>query len=168
MTPAKRDQGIAIQITNRFADLRVSLPGLRKVVKAVCDRFAGQGTPSTRYQIGIAIVDDSEIRELSSRFLSRKAATDCLSFDLSDEEASQARGRNCKTLDLVVNGQMAARQAALRGHSSQAELALYITHGLLHNFGFDDSTGSGARKMHQAEDEVLQELGYGPVYNKGR
>jgi probable rRNA maturation factor len=168
MTSAKQDQGITLRIAKNFRDVRVSPPRLKKLVKAVCNRFAGHGTPGTKYQVSIAIVDDIQIRELSSQFLSRKATTDCLSFDLSDEEASHARDLNCKTLEVVVNGQMAVRQAHLRGHSSEAELALYITHGLLHNFGFDDSTGSGARKMHQAEDEILQELGYGPVYNKGR
>ncbi len=61
---------------------------------------------------------------------------------------------------------MALRQADLRGHSSQAELALYITHGLLHNLGFDDSTEDKAKKMHDMEDKILQQLGYGLVYNK--
>jgi probable rRNA maturation factor len=61
---------------------------------------------------------------------------------------------------------MAVRQANLRGHTSEAELALYITHGLLHNLGFDDSAENQARKMHETEDEILQEFGYGMVYNK--
>jgi probable rRNA maturation factor len=60
---------------------------------------------------------------------------------------------------------MAVRQANLRGHSSEAELALYITHGLLHNLGFDDSTQGQAEKMHNIENEILQQLGYGPIYN---
>ena len=61
---------------------------------------------------------------------------------------------------------MAVRQASLRGHSSEAELALYITHGLLHKLGFDDSTKGRAKKMHDIENEILQQLGYGLVYNK--
>ncbi len=61
---------------------------------------------------------------------------------------------------------MAVREAVLRSHSSKAELALYVTHGLLHNVGFDDSTKEKAKKMHDAEDEILQQLGYGSVYKK--
>jgi probable rRNA maturation factor len=80
---------------------------------------------------------------------------------LSDDEVPQSP----KLLELIVNGEMAVRQANLRGHSSEAELALYITHGLLHHLGFDDSTESQARKMHDMEDEILQQLGYGLVYN---
>ncbi len=46
-----------------------------------------------------------------------------------------------------------------------AELALYVTHGLLHQLGFDDATPEQAQKMHQAEDEILQHMGFGVVYN---
>jgi len=98
---------------------------------------------------------------LNREFLNSKATTDCLSFDLSDDE------KGAKIFDLIVNGEMAVRQANKRGHSSEAELALYITHGLLHNLGFDDSVQSQTRKMHETEDEILQEFGYGLVYNKG-
>jgi probable rRNA maturation factor len=73
---------------------------------------------------------------------------------------------SAKSFELVVNGETAVRQAKLRGHSSEAELALYITHGLLHNLGFDDSTKKKAEKMHSTEDKILRQFGYGPVYNK--
>ncbi|RKY23526.1 MAG: rRNA maturation RNase YbeY, partial [Planctomycetota bacterium] len=67
--------------------------------------------------------------------------------------------------ELVLNGELAVKQANLRDHSAEAELALYITHGLLHNLGFDDDTEARAKEMHDAEDEILQQLDYGPVYN---
>ncbi len=47
-------------------------------------------------------------------------------------------------------------------------MALYITHGLLHNLGFDDADPEQARRMHAAEDEILQDFGYGLVYNRDR
>ena len=161
MASSKQDPDIIIHVAKNFKDIDISPPEIKKLVKAVCNRFAGPEPRNTGYEVSIAIVDDNEIRELNSRFLNRRASTDCLSFDLSGDE------KGPKIFDLVVNGQMAVRQANLRGHSSRAELALYITHGLLHNLGFDDSTQSRAQKMHQAEDEILQQLGYGLVYNKG-
>jgi probable rRNA maturation factor len=166
MAPAKQDQDIIIHIAGNFKNINVSLSKLKKLAKAVCDRFARHEMRNTRYEISIAIVDDTRIQELNSQFLNRKAATDCLSFDLSDDE-KESEFRNSRILELVVNGEMAVRQADLRGHSGEAELALYITHGLLHNLGFDDSTQNQARKMHETEDEILQQLGYGLVYNKG-
>ena len=52
--------------------------------------------------------------------------------------------QEARIFDLIVNGELAAREAARRGHGAEAELALYITHGLLHNLGFNDATpGAG-------------------------
>jgi rRNA maturation RNase YbeY len=71
-----------------------------------------------------------------------------------------------KSFDIIVNAQKAVSEAKKRGHSPQAELALYITHGLLHNLGFDDLTAKKAKLMHRLEDEILQQQGFGRVYEK--
>jgi len=157
MASPKKDQEIVVQIANNFAGIDYPPSKVKKLVRAVFDRFG-----LSEATVSIAIVDDAEIRKLNSRFLNRKSNTDCLSFDLSDTRGPQSP----KLFELIVNGEMALRQANLRGHSSQAELALYITHALLHNLGFDDSTDGKARKMHDMEDNILQQLGYGFVYNK--
>lgn len=157
MASSKKDQEIVVQIANNFAGIDARSSKVKKLVQAVFNRFG-----LSKATVSIAIVDDAEIRKLNSRFLNRKSTTDCLSFDLSDTQEPQSP----KLFELIVNGEMAVRQANLRGHSSEAELALYITHGLLHNLGFDDSTDSKARKMHLMEDNILQQLGYGLVYNK--
>jgi probable rRNA maturation factor len=157
MASPKKDQEIIVQIANNFAGIESPPAKVKKLVRDVLDRFE-----LSKATVSIAIVDDAEIRKLNRRFLNRKSNTDCLSFDLSDNQGPQSP----RLFELIVNGEMALRQANLRGHSSQAELALYITHGLLHNLGFDDSTEPKARKMHDMEDNILQQLGYGFVYNK--
>jgi len=157
MASSKKDQEIVIQIANNFAGIDTPASKIKKLVQAVFERFG-----LSKATVSIAIVDDAEIKNLNSRFLNRKSNTDCLSFDLSDTQEPQSP----KLFELIVNGEMAVRQANLRGHACQAELALYITHGLLHNLGFDDATDSKARKMHDMEDNILQQLGYGFVYNK--
>ncbi len=164
MASAKQKQDIVVQIAKDFKGINVRLPKLRKLVKTICNRFTGHQTRDTRCEISIAIVNDAKIRNLNTHFLNRKSTCDCLSFDLSDDEGPLSS----KLFELVVNGEMAVKEANLRGHSSEAELALYITHGLLHNLGFDDSTQSGAQKMHDAEDEILQQIGYGSVYNTNK
>ena len=161
MASVKQNQDIVVQIAKDFKGINVCLPKLRKLVKTICNRFTRHQIRNTRYEISIAIVDDTRIRKVNSQFLNRKSTCDCLSFDLSDDEGQ----RSSKLFELVVNGEMAVKEANSRGHSSEAELALYITHGLLHNLGFDDSTQSQAQKMHDTEDEILQQIGYGSVYN---
>lgn len=169
MTSAKRDQSIVLRINESFKNARVPLPKLRKLVQIICDRFREDKISDRKCEIHIAIVADIQIRQLSGQFLHREETTDCLSFDLTDgdEEEPQTGKPTSSVFEIIVNGEMAVRQADLRGHSSEAELALYITHGLLHHFGFDDATSSQARAMHDAEDEILQQIGYGCVYNRG-
>lgn len=150
-----------VQIAQNFKDIDICLHTLEKLVKTVCSRFTERRTPDTRYEISVALVDDTGIRKLNTRFLNRNVTTDCLSFDLSDSQPNST-----KTFELVVNAEMAVKQARLRGHSSQAELALYIIHALLHRFGFDDSEKQQAKKMHDTEDEILQQFGFGAVYNR--
>jgi len=147
-----------IEITTHFDEIPAEPAKLETLIRTICDRFELAGAT-----ISVGIVDDKEIGELNQKFLEHEGPTDCLSFDLSDEQAENV----LPVFDLVVNGQMAMRQAAERGHSSEAELALYVTHGLLHQLGFDDATAEQAEKMHRTEDEILQHLGYGFVYNDG-
>jgi len=164
MASIKQNQDIVVQIAKDFKGINVCLPKLKKLVKTICNRFTRHQIRDTRYEISIAIVDDAKIRKVNSQFLNRKSTCDCLSFDLSDDEGQ----RSSKLFELVVNGEMAVKEANSRGHSSEAELALYITHGLLHNLGFDDSTQSQAQKMHDTEDEILQQIGYGSIYNTNK
>ena len=155
MDVEEQDQNIVVQVARKFNNVDFDLSKLKKMIRAVCHRFG-----FARATVSIAIVDDNEIRKINNKFLSRNCSTDCLSFDLSNDDAEAD-----KLFELVVNAENAVREGKLRGHSGEVELALYVIHSLLHNFGFDDSQQSQAKKMHDTEDEILQEFGYGPVYN---
>ncbi len=169
MGSGRRHRNIVVQVAKNFKNIDISLPKLKKLVRVICSRFPVPG--GSKIMVSIAIVGDTQMRKINKQFLNRNRTSDCLSFDLSDGRpprlatARQQRG-SPRIFELVVNGEMAVREAGLRGHSSEAELALYVTHGLLHNVGFDDSTKEKAKKMHNAEDKILQRLGYGLVYNK--
>lgn len=130
---------------------------LKQLVRDICIRFEVHHA-----DVDIRVVDDAGIIDVHRQYLGQEDTTDVISFDLSDEFET---GR---TFQLVVNVQMAARQAALRGHTTEAELALYVTHGLLHNLGFDDADPAQARTMHDAEDSILQQNGFGVIYHSDK
>ena len=150
-------QGVIVHITRDFKNIICPQRKLIKLVRVICNWF---GLVSAT--VSIAIVGNKHIRKLNDKFLSHKNVTDCLAFDLSDSKAGH------RLLELVVNGEKAKSEAAKRGHCAQAELALYITHGLLHNLGFDDLLPKKANEMHRLEDEILQQQGFGLVYDKKR
>ena len=128
------------------------LERLSSLAKSICNRFS-----LTAATVSIAIVDDRAITKINEDFLDHQGQTDVISFDLSDDEKS-------KNFEIVINADQAARQSAERGHSTEAEIALYLTHGLLHNLGFDDQDEQQAKKMHETEDTILKEEGFGIIY----
>lgn len=149
---------ITIRITNNFADIDINIPRLKNMIRHTFSRFSENRKAC---QINIVITNDWGIRKLNKQFLNRNLPTDCLSFDMSDNESA------AKLFEIVVNGQMAKRQAKKRKIASESELALYITHGLLHNLGFDDKMEKQSRIMHKTEDQILEKFGYGAVYAAG-
>ncbi len=150
-------QRVIVHITREFKNIICPRRKLIKLVRVICNWF---GLVSAT--VSIAIVGNKHIRKLNDKFLSHKNVTDCLAFDLSDGKTGH------RLLELVVNGEKAKSEAAKRGHCAQAELALYITHGLLHNLGFDDLLPKKAKQMHRLEDEILQQQGFGLVYDNER
>ncbi len=146
---------IVVHITCDYRVLDVDFAKLRELARLICRRFDLE-----RAAINIAIVGDDAIKKVNADFLNTPRPTDVISFDLSDDPDGS------KSYDLLINAAEAAVQARQRGHSTEAELALYITHGLLHNLGFDDADEVSSRKMHKAEDEVLQQAGFGIIYGK--
>ena len=145
---------LAVQIHCQDDELAVDFDKFRELTCQICAQFAvGRAT------ISIAIVDDDAIRKVNSEFLNKDTRTDVISFDLSDE------GSEHRVFELVINADKAARESAKRKHSIEAELALYITHGMLHNLGFGDEDSVRADEMHTTEDKILQQAGFGIVYN---
>lgn len=148
---------IHIECTQSLPDIVFPESRLRELISSICAEFG-----IAEATISLAVLDDNEMIRLNRIYKQRDHTTDCFSFDLS-EETSPGMAR---FFEILVNGQKAIREAQVRGHDAQAELALYITHGLLHNLGFDDQNEAQAKLMHAREDEILQRFGYGVVYNR--
>lgn len=146
---------ITIEITREDVDLDIDQDRIERLIQQVCARFQ-----RSEGSVSLALLSDEQMIALNQRFMQLDQTTDCFSFDLSDE---QEAGVFC--FEVIVNAQLALREAARRGHGVEAELALYVVHGLLHNLGFDDLTAAEAEKMHLTEDEILECFGYGTVYN---
>ena len=120
----------------------------RAVVRRVLE---GEG--KTDHEISLAFVDNPTIHRLNKRFLQHDEPTDVLSFPLSDAKSAKLSG------ELVIGVEVAREQAMQRGHDVQAELALYVIHGLLHLCGCDDHDEAGAAAMRERERHYLGQLG---------
>lgn len=128
---------------------------LRTVEATLCNQDVGHA------RIHVAIVDDDEIARLNKKHLNHDGPTDVLSFDLSDDGDTTLEG------ELVVSIDTAKRQAGLRQHSVEAELALYVAHGVLHLIGHNDASEEQASRMHEIEDTILMSIGVQAVFRSG-
>ena len=122
---------------------------VREIVRAVLE-----GETSADAEISVAFVDNPTIHRLNLRYLQHDEPTDVLSFPLSDPSAKRL------SAELVVGAQVAKAQAEERGHDVQAELALYVIHGLLHLCGYSDESLQEEKEMRQRERHYLHALGY--------
>jgi probable rRNA maturation factor len=128
--------------------LPVDRARIREVARAVLE---GEGVAD--HEISVAFVDNPTIHRLNKRYLNHDEPTDVLSFPLSDAGARKLAG------ELVIGVEVARDQAARRGHDVQAELGLYVIHGLLHLCGYDDKSDETAARMRERERHYLQQVG---------
>src|SRR5262245_46237960 len=136
-----------ISIHNQQEAVPIDFKRMREVARAVLD---SEGKPDA--EISLAFVDNATIHTLNKRYLDHDEPTDVLSFPLS--EGKKMSG------ELVLGAEVALAQATQRGHDVQAELALYVIHGLLHLCGHDDIEDEDRAEMRRLEREYLKQLGY--------
>ena len=102
--------------------------------------------------VDVAVVDGRRMAALNRRYLGSAAATDVLSFDLSQDR------RGPISAQVVVSGPAAARRARRGGLGVQRELLLYVAHGLLHLMGYDDKDPRSRARMSARQEELLEEF----------
>jgi probable rRNA maturation factor len=117
---------------------------MREVARAVLE-----GENVDRPEISLAFVDNPTIHALNKRYLDHDEPTDVLSFPLGGAGVGE----------VVIGAEVAQQQAQERGHDVQAELALYVIHGLLHLCRYDDHEPAEAAQMRERERHYLRLLG---------
>jgi probable rRNA maturation factor len=139
---------IRIKIANQQEIVPIDFDAIRRVGQTV---LAGENVPDAR--ITVAFVDNPTIHRLNKQFLNHDEPTDVLSFPQSGPNAKELEG------ELAIGVEVARAQAEERGHVVDAELALYVIHGILHLCGYDDHDEEDVREMRSRERRYLRELG---------
>jgi len=126
----------------------------------------------SRAQISIALVDDARIASINESYLHHEGPTDVITFDLRDDvptasnDSINSPEHGHIDGEVIISVETALRESGRRGHSLNAETALYTVHGTLHLIGFDDKTKVEADRMHALEDVILSTVGVGTVFGK--
>ena len=117
---------------------------MREIARAVL-----AGEEFADYEISLVFVDNMTIHRLNKQYLDHDEPTDVITFPYSNAGAKKLEG------ELVIGVEVALSQAAERGHDVQAELALYVIHGLLHLCGYDDKSPRAETRMRARERHYL-------------
>ncbi len=107
-------------------------------------------------ELSLALVDDETMADMNQRFRGREGPTDVLSFSLVEGEHAEHRGALLG--DVIVDLDVALRQAEALGHSLDDELLRLVIHGTLHLLGFDHEQSDEAAVMEARERELWDRL----------
>ena len=102
--------------------------------------------------LNIAFVEDDYMTELHIKWMDEPGTTDVLSFPMDmPEEPGQA-----VTLgDIVISPVVAAAQALTQGHSTEHEIYILATHGLLHIIGYDHADKADEKVMFDLQEKIV-------------
>ncbi len=150
-----------IEITDLQDHIDIDKKTILQVVRHVI-KEEGRSAKS----LSVVLTDNRHIRDLSNEYLRRDTVTDVISFPLEDPEWPEGQHASNGSIngEIIASAERAYYQAQAIHGNPEAELLLYIVHGLLHLVGYDDRTPRKARAMHAREDALLSELGFPCVY----
>jgi len=143
--------GPAVVLVNEQDRVAVDRRRLRRLVRSA---LRGEDVGDAR-SVTVVIGGDARLSDLCARFLGRPRRTDVLAFPGDGDELG----------DVVVNADRARREARRRGIEPEAELLLYVVHGLLHLVGYDDQEPADRRRMRAQEAAVLGRFGYRSIFD---
>jgi probable rRNA maturation factor len=103
-------------------------------------------------ELSISLVGDEEMAGLNQRFRAEATPTDVLSFSLLEGDHTAFHGDLLG--EVVIDVEVAARQASTIGHGLDAEMARLLIHGTLHLLGYDHQQEEEARAMEAVEDRL--------------
>ena len=138
-----------LQIAVLVRKMPLAQASLRRIAEHVWQAEKGPAA-----QISLAVVGEKRMADLAQQYTGRRYRTDVLAFELSEPSETPFVGQ------VVVNAQRARLIAKRLSLNPQAELALYLIHGLLHLRGYDDHSETDAQKMHQRSKRHLQALNF--------
>ena len=102
--------------------------------------------------LNIAFVEDDYMTELHIKWMDEPGTTDVLSFPMDMPEEP---GQVVTLGDIVISPVVAAAQALTQGHSTEHEIYILATHGLLHIIGYDHADKIEEKVMFDLQEKIV-------------
>ena len=130
-------------------------------------------------ELSIVLLDVPAMTALHVQWMDLPGPTDVMAFPMDGADAPSDRhdpsappktdNQRAEAMlgDVVLCPAVAADQAASAGHSTEAELHLLCTHGILHLLGYDHAEPDEEREMFELQAQLLDKWvaasGRGPI-----
>ena len=145
---------MTIEVVNE-SDVEVDVDALGAQARFVLDRLRIH----PQAELSVVLVDEAAMTDLHVRWMDEPGPTDVLSFPMDELRQPQDDEEPEPGMlgDVVICPQVADRQAAGAGHSRDDELALLLTHGILHLLGYDHAEPDEHAEMFGLQARLLAE-----------
>lgn len=93
------------------------------------------------FNFGLTFCTDSEIHEINKEYRKIDKPTDVITFALFfDDDIKTVIENTAELGDIIISTDTAERQAGENNLTTEQEITVLITHGILHLLGFDHKT----------------------------
>ena len=117
---------------------------MQKNIAGIVDFVLAKEAAKGFKELSVTLVEEDEIARLNEEFRGKPSSTDVLSFPCDDEIMG----------DVVICPQVAARQCAEFGNTTEEEIYQLLIHGLLHLLGYDHIDDKDYEIMRLREAEI--------------
>jgi len=105
-------------------------------------------------ELTLAFINDAEMEELHIKWMNEPGPTDVLSFPM---DLPTHKNEVVTLGDIVIAPAVAAHQARQAGHSTEHEIYILATHGLLHILGYDHADPDEEKVMFALQEKIVKD-----------
>lgn len=117
-------------------------------------RFAmGELKLNPECDLNLGFIDDQYMTELHIKWMDEPGSTDVLSFPM---DMPEIEGEIVTLGDIMISPTFAAAQALNAGHSTEHEIYILATHGLLHIIGYDHAEPEEEKIMFALQEQIVE------------
>jgi probable rRNA maturation factor len=147
---------IGVHVEGIFREL-VDCGWVKKIARQIL-KAEGVAPP---YEVSLVFTDSETVRKLNRDYRGVDKPTDVLAFHMLPQKkanSSFALPPNGVTRlgEVIISYPQATEQAKEQGHSPERELALLITHGILHLLDYDHEDPEEESEMSEKERRLLE------------
>lgn len=131
-----------------------SLDRLSKILNRAADYITEEYPEAVEQQLDICIMNAESMAHLNESFVNHEGVTDVITFDFRDEMYDESCSEEVAG-EIYVCPAVAHDRAEEFGNCFDDELILYMIHGMLHLFGYNDKTDEDQADMTLAEQRSM-------------